>query len=327
MKRVAALVLCLALNLALTFANRAQAQTDDYPQRTITFLCPFPAGGGTDILTRLLAQELQDKLKKPVIVENRVGGGTLIAATAAAKSQPDGHTLFLAPITTLAIGPSVFKSLPYDTTKDFAPIGLVGSAQFGLVANPNLGVNTLPELIALIKSKNGLMSYATSGSATPHHLFMEMFLKMIDAKAQQVPYRGSGPALTDVIGGQVPMMMIDLAVALPAVQERRVKLFGITSPQRIKALPDVPTIAEAGLPGYAATGWFSVVAAARTPKPIVNRVNAILMDYLSRPETREKLQALAIEPLTSTPEEFEKFIPAEISKWAQVVKDAGIEPQ
>ena len=327
MKRVAALALCLALNLALAFANRAQAQTDDYPQRTITFLCPFPAGGGTDILTRLLAQELQDKLKKPVIVENRVGAGTIVAATAAAKSPPDGHTLFLAPITTLAIGPSVFKSLPYDTTKDFAPIGLVGSAQFGLVANPSLGVNTLPELIALIKSKNGQMSYATSGASTPHHLFMEMFLKMIGAKAQHVPYRGSGPALTDVIGGQVPMMMIDLAVALPAIQERRVKLFGITSPQRIKALPDVPTIAEAGLPGYAATGWFSVVAAARTPKPIVNRVNAILMDYLSRPETREKLQALAIEPLISTPEEFEKFIPAEIVKWAKVVKDAGIEPQ
>ncbi|MEW6453801.1 MAG: tripartite tricarboxylate transporter substrate binding protein [Pseudomonadota bacterium] len=327
MKHAAAFVLCLMLCLALAFANSARAQSDDYPQRTVTFLCPFPAGGGTDILTRLLAQELQDKLKKPVIVENRVGAGTIIAATAAAKSPPDGHTLFLAPITTLAIGPSVFKSLPYDTVKDFAPIGLVGSAQFGLIANPNLGVNTLPELIALIKSKNGGMSYATSGASTPHHLFMEMFLKMIGAKAQHVPYRGSGPALTDVIGGQIPMMMVDLAVALPAIQERRVKLFGITSPQRIKALPDVPTIAEAGLPGYAATGWFSVVAAARTPKPIVNRLNAILMDYLKRPATRDKLQAQTIEPLTSTPEEFEKFIPAEIAKWAQVVKDAGIEPQ
>jgi tripartite-type tricarboxylate transporter receptor subunit TctC len=323
MKHAAAFVLCFAL----LFANRAYAQTDDYPSRTITFLCPFPAGGGTDILTRLLAQELQDKLKKPVIVENRVGAGTIVAATAAAKSPPDGHTLFLAPITTLAIGPSVFKSLPYDTVKDFAPIGLVGSAHFGLVANPNLGVSTLPELIALIKRKDGQMSYGTSGASTPHHLFMEMFLKMIGARAQHVPYRGSGPALTDVIGGQIPMMMIDLAVALPAVQEGRVKLFGITSPQRIKAVPDVPTIAEAGLPSYAATGWFSVVAAARTPKPIVDLINGILMDYLRRQDTRDKLQTLAIEPLTSTPEEFAKFIPAEIAKWAQVVKDAGIEPQ
>ena len=325
--RAAALALLLGLALAAAGADRAHAQADDYPSRTITFLCPFPAGGGTDILTRLLAQELQDKLGKPVIVDNRVGAGTQIAANATAKSAPDGYTIFLAPVTTLAIGPSVFKTLPYDTAKDFAPIGLVGSAQFALVANPSLNAPALPDLIKLIKSKDGQMSYATSGASTPHHLFMEMFLKGIDAKAQHIPYRGSVPAMTDVISGQIPFMMLDVAVALGPIKEGKLKVYGVTSADRIKAMPDIPTIAEAGLPGFAATGWFSVVARAGTPRPIIDKLNGVLMPFISRPDVQDRLQALAITPLTSTPDELEKFIPAEIAKWAKVVKDAGIEPQ
>jgi tripartite-type tricarboxylate transporter receptor subunit TctC len=325
MVRIAALWWCLILLFGLGASRPAQA--DDYPQRTVTFLCPFPAGGGTDILTRMLAQELQDKLRRPFIVDNRPGAGTQLAASAAAKAAPDGHVLLLAPVTTLAIGPSVYKTLPYDTQKDFAPIGLVGSAQFALVANPALGATTLPELIALIKARSGGMSYGTSGAATPHRLFMEMFLKMIDAKAQHVPYRGSVPALTDVVSGQIHMMMVDLAVAMGMIGEGKVKAYGVTSPARIKAMPDLPTIAEAGLPGYAATGWFSVVAPAGTPRPTVDKVNTVLMDYLKRADVRDKLHGLAIEPLTSTPDELEKFIAAEIKKWAQVVKDAGIVPE
>src|SRR5215468_724191 len=194
------------LSLMLTlFASAAVAQ--DFPTRTITFICPFPAGGGSDILARILAQELQDKLKQTVIVDNRVGAGTVIAAQAVARSAPDGYTLFLAPVTTLAIGPSIYKSLPYDTVKDFAPVGLVGSAQFALVANPSLGANSLAELIALIRSKPGQLSYGSSGASTPHHLFMEMFLKAIDGRAQHVPYRGSAAALTGVIAGDIQMMM------------------------------------------------------------------------------------------------------------------------
>lgn len=299
----------------------------DYPTRTITFICPFPAGGGTDILTRMLAQELQDKLKQTVIVENRVGAGTLVAAQATARSAPDGYTIFLAPVTTLAIGPSVYKTLPYDTVKDFAPIGLVGSAQFVLVANPSLGVNSLPELIALIRSRSGQMSYGTSGASTPHRLFMEMFLKMIGAKAVHVPYRGSAPALTGVITGEIQMMMVDLAVALPQIRDGKVRAFGVPSPTRAPSLPDIPTIAEAGLPGYGARGWFSVVARAGTPRPIVERLNGILMTYLKRPDVNDRLETLAIDVLTSTPDELAAFIPAEIAKWAQVVKDAGIVPE
>ncbi len=325
MRRIVIVGFCLGLWFSGPTANAQTA--DDYPQRTVTFVCPFPAGGGTDILTRVLAQELQEKLKRPVVVENRPGAGTLIAASAVAKSPPDGYMLLLAPVTTLAIGPSIYKSLPYDTQKDFAPIGLVGSAQFALVANPALGAATLPELIALIRAKSGGMSYGTSGASTPHHLFMEMFLKMIDAKAQHVPYRGSVPALTDVISGQIPMMMVDLAVAMPMIREGKVKAYGVTSRARIKAMPELPTLAEAGLPGYAATGWFSVVARAGTPRPIVDKLNQVLMAHLRRPEVQDRLTALAIEPLTSTPDELEKFIATEIAKWAQVVRDAGITPE
>jgi tripartite-type tricarboxylate transporter receptor subunit TctC len=323
--RIAALG--LVFGLVLAGAAPARAQTDDYPNRTVTFICPFPAGGGTDVLVRLLAAELQDKLKRPVIVDNRVGAGTVIAANAVAKSPPDGYTLFLAPVTTLAIGPSIYKKLPYDTVKDFAPVGLVGSAQFALVANPNIGAPTLPDLIALVKSKNGAMSYGTAGASTPHHLLMEMFLHMIGAKAQHVPYRGSVPAMTDVISGQIPFMMVDLSVAMGPIQEGKLKIYGVTSPDRVKAMPDVPTIAEAGLPGYGTNGWFSVVVAAHTPRPIIDKLNGVMTAYLKRPDVADRLTALAITPLTSTPDELEKFIPAEIAKWAKVVKDAGIEPQ
>jgi tripartite-type tricarboxylate transporter receptor subunit TctC len=317
-------VLALLFTLVVVAAS---ARAQDYPQRTVTFICPFPAGGGSDILARMLAGELADKLKATVVVDNRTGAGTVIAAQAVAKSLPDGHTLFLAPVTTLAIGPSIYKSLPYDTVKDFAPIGLVGSAQFALVANPSLGAKTLPELIALIKSKPGQLSFGTSGASTPHHLFMEMFLKMIGGKAQHVPYRGSVQALTDVVTGQTQMMMVDLTIAIQLIRDGKVIGYGVTSPMRSGSMPELPTIAEAGLPGFAARGWFSVVARAGTPRPILDRINGILMSYLKRPDVNDKMQALAIDVLTSTPDELAQFIPAEITKWAQVVKDAGIVPE
>ena len=315
------------LALVFTSAVACRATANDYPRHTVTFICPFPAGGGTDILTRMLAAELQDKLKQPVIVENRTGAGTQIAANTVAKSAPDGHMLLLAPVTTLAIGPSVYKSLPYDTVKDFAPVGLVGAAEFALVANPALGARTLPELVAVIKSRPGELSYGSSGPSTPHHLFMEMFLKMIGGKAQHVPYRGSVPALADVVAGQIQMMMVDLAAAIPMIDAGKVRVYGVTSPTRIKSMPDIPTIAEAGVSGYAASGWFSVVARAGTPRQAIDKLNAVLTAYLQRPDVGERLTTLAINPLTSTPDELERFIPAEIAKWAQVVKDAGIEPE
>jgi tripartite-type tricarboxylate transporter receptor subunit TctC len=303
------------------------AGAQDFPQRTMTLVCPFPAGGGSDLLARMLATELADKLKQTVVVENRTGGGTLIAAQAVAKSPPDGHTLLLAPVTTLAIAPSIYKSVPFDSVKDFAPVGLVGSAQFALVANPSLGAKTLTELIAFIRSKPGELSYGTSGAATPHHLLMEMFLKMIGGKAQHVPYRGSQPALTDVVTSELQIMMVDLGIAIPLIQQGKVRAYGVVSPMRVKSVPEIPTLEEAGLPNFGGRGWFSIVARAGTPRPVVDRLNSILMSYLKRPDVDDRLQGVAIDVLTSTPDELATFIPAEITKWAQVVQDAGITPE
>ncbi len=326
-KMIRTATLGLLLGLAAPAMAVSARAADDYPQRAVTFICPFPAGGATDILTRMLAQELQDELKQPFVVENRTGAGTLIAAEAVAKSAPDGYTLLLAPVTTLAIGPSVYKSLPYDTVKDFAPVGLVGAAEFALVANPSLGATTLPELIALIRSRPGELSYGSAGRSTPHHLFMEMFLKMIGTEAQHVPYRGSQPALTDVVAGRIQMMMVDLAVGIPMIEAGKVTAYGVTSATRDAAVPDIPTIAEAGLPGYAASGWFSVVARAGTPRATIDKLSAVLTAYLKRPDVAARLATLAINPLTSTPDELERYIPAEIDKWARVVKAAGITPE
>jgi tripartite-type tricarboxylate transporter receptor subunit TctC len=321
-RRIAAW-LCIAL-VALV-AGPVCAQ--DYPQRPVTLIVPFPPGAATDLLGRILAEELSNQLKQPFVVENKPGAGTLLGASLAAKAKPDGYTLLLAPVTTLAINPSVYKTLPYDPVKDFAPIGLVGQAQFVLIANPKLGPRTLPELIAYIKQRPGQMSYGSSGAGTPHHLFMEMFMKMAGLKMQHVPYRGSVAALTDIISGEIPVMIIDLQPAIPMIQDGKVIAFGVTSPTRVKAMPDIPTIAEAGLPGYSGTGWFSVVARAGTPRPIIDRLDGVFMAYLQRPEVQDRLQSLAIQPRTSTPDELEKFIGTEIVKWAKVVHDAGIVPQ
>ena len=230
-------------------------------------------------------------------------------------------------MSTLAIAPATYKKLPYDPIKDFAPVGLVGSAQFALIAHPGLGTTTLPDLIKLVKNKNGQMSYGSAGIGTPHHLMMEIFLKMIDANAQHVPYRGTTPALTDLISGQISFMMSDLSASLGAIQDGKLKAYGVIAPSRIKSLPDMPTIAEAGLPGFSGSAWFSVVAPAGTPTTTVEKLNNIMTAYLRGPEAQEKLNALAITPVTSTPRELEAFLPAEIAKWAKVVKDAGVEPQ
>jgi tripartite-type tricarboxylate transporter receptor subunit TctC len=317
----------LGVTLTGTGGTKALAQSEDYPTRNVTFVCPFPAGGGTDTLVRLLAAELQDKLKRTVIVENRPGAATLLAAGAVAKAPPDGHTLLLAPVSTLAISPHTFKTLPYDPIKDFAPVGIVGSAQYALIAYPGVGADTLPGLIKLIKSKNGEMTYATPGIGTPHHLLMEMFLKMVDGKAQHVTYRGSPPALNDLVSGRISIMMADLSASIGLIQDGKLKVYGVNSPNRLKSLPDKPTIAEAGLPGFSGSAWFAVVVPAGTPRPIIEKLNSVLANYIRGPEAQDRLNALAISPITSTPQQLEAFIPSELAKWGKVVKDAGIEPQ
>jgi tripartite-type tricarboxylate transporter receptor subunit TctC len=298
-----------------------------YPQRPVTIVVPFPAGGATDLIARLLANELQGKLGQPFVVESRPGAGTTLAATAVARAAPDGATLLLATTSTLAIAPSVYKTLAYDPLKDFAPIELVGTTDFVLVGAPTLEAADLPGLIALLRGKAGAMTYASAGIGTPHHLTMAMFLREAGATAQHVPYRGSPLALTDIVAGRVPMMMCDLTAALPLIRAGKLKAFGVATATRSPQAPDIPTIAEAGLPGFAASGWFTIVAPAGTPRAAIDALNKVMTAYLVRPEAAEKLAAATMRPLTSTPEELARFIVSERAKWADVAAAAGIEAQ
>jgi tripartite-type tricarboxylate transporter receptor subunit TctC len=290
----------------------------------VSFLVPYAPGGGTDVYSRMLAEELRSQLKQPFIIENKAGAATAIAASALSKSAPDGYTIMMGSSTTLAMNPSLYNKLAYDPG-DLAPVGLVGAAYFVLVANPSVPAKTLPELIAYIKSKPGELSYGTSGAGTPHHLFMEMFMSMTGTRMQHVPYKGSVPALTDVLSGQIPLMMVDLTPALQLIQEGKIRAFALTGSSRVKTAPEIPTMAEAGLPGYSAQGWFGLVTKAGTPKPIIDKLNDVISAYIKKPETQDRLYTIAIQPLTSTPEEFAQFIPAEQKKWSKVIADAKIQ--
>ena len=329
MQRTATLGLCVGLALSTFGGANAQVRgADDYPQRTVTFLCPFPAGGGTDILTRMLAQELQDKLKRTFIVENRPGAGTIVAAQAAARAAPDGYTIFLAPVTTLALGPNIYKTLPYDTVKDFAPISLVGSSQFALIANPKIGADTLPELIALIRRKDGQMSFAQLGrvdAASPVH----------GDVPQDDRRQGAACALSRQRGGADrhrlgPDPVHDRRSRGRHSGDQRGQGEGIrrhVARQRVKAMPDLPTIAEAGVPGYgppAGSRWWR--RPRRRGRSSTSSTRCWWPSSTGRKPTT-RCNALAITPLTSTPDELARLIPAEIKKWAQVVKDAGITPE
>jgi tripartite-type tricarboxylate transporter receptor subunit TctC len=314
--------LVFGLVVVAPFANTASAQA--YPERQVTFMVPYAPGGGTDVYSRMLADELRDKLKQPFVIENKAGAATQIAASAVVNAPADGYTLMMGSSTTLAMNPALYNKLSY-SPDDFAPVALVGSAYFVLLANPAVPAKTLPELIAYIKSQPpGSLSFGSSGAGTPHHLFMEMFLSMIGAKMTHVAYRGSVPALTDVIAGNIPMMIVDLTPAQQLIEEGKVRAFGITSPIRAKPAPNIPTIAEAGLPGYAGEGWFGVIAKKGTPKPIVDTLNRVISDYIKRPEIAEKVYATGIQPRTGTVEDFAQFIPAEQKKWAKVIADAAI---
>jgi tripartite-type tricarboxylate transporter receptor subunit TctC len=318
---VAGAGLLLGLSVA-PLGHSAFAQA--YPERQVTFLVPYAPGGGTDVYSRMLADELRDKLKQPFVIENKAGAATQIAASAVVNAPPDGYTLMMGSSTTLAMNPALYNKLSYNPD-DFAPVALVGSAYFVLLANPAVPAKTLPELIAYIKSQPpGSLSFGSSGAGTPHHLFMEMFLSMIGAKMTHVAYRGSVPALTDVIAGNIPMMIVDLTPAQQLIEEGKVRAFGITSPVRAKPAPNIPTIAEAGLPGYAGEGWFGVIARKGTPKPIIDTLNKVISDYIQRPEIAEKVYATGIQPRIGTVDEFAQFIPAEQKKWAKVIADAAI---
>jgi tripartite-type tricarboxylate transporter receptor subunit TctC len=310
-----------ALLLGITFAFNAYAQ-EAWPSRPIRFILPFPPGGGTDILGRLIAERLSASLGQPVVTENRGGAGGNVGAEAAAKSAPDGYTLVLvAP--SLAISPTLYSKINYDPVKDFAPVSLVATVPNVMITQASLPVQTLQDFIAYAKSKPGGLNFGSGGAGTSNHLAGELFNIVTGAKLVHVPYKGVNLAMQDVLAGNVHLVFIGIPAAAPHIKAGKLRALAIVAPQRSAALPEVPTVAEAGLRDFEVTTWYGVLAPAGTPKAVVNRLNAELVKIMHSPELKERLAATGTEPLTSTPEEFAGYIKREIAKWGEVIRKSG----
>jgi tripartite-type tricarboxylate transporter receptor subunit TctC len=299
-----------------------------YPSRTIKMIVPYPAGGTTDLLGRMVAEQLKAGLNATCIVENKPGAGTTLGAEQVARSEPDGYTLLMATSTTLAINKTLYRKLPYDPVKDFTSIALLAAVPFALIINPMLPVKTLAEFISYAKSKPGDLAYGSAGNGSPQHLGAEMLRSAAGIDIRHVPYRGSVPAMLDVIAGHIPFMIVDLQPALQQIREGKVRVLGVTTPKRVAAAPDIPTLAEAGLPGFELVAWQGVVAPAGVPRGIVDQLAAQIDKLAADPATRDKLMALALEPLTgSTPDSFAAYVRSEVDRWAAVVKASGAEAE
>jgi tripartite-type tricarboxylate transporter receptor subunit TctC len=318
MRAIHRLSLCVLL-VALATGTSAQP----FPSKPIRIVVPFPAGGTTDVLARAAAQKLTDTLGQPAVVDNRPGAGGNIGAELVAKSPPDGYTLLMGTVGTHAINPALYPKLPYDHMRDFAPVILVAGVPNVLVVNPALPVNSVQELVAYAKANPGKLNFASSGSGTSIHLSAELFKTAAGLAMTHVPYKGSSPALMDLIGGQVQLMFDNLPSALPQIRGGKLKALAVTSPERAPALPDVPTIAESGFPGFEASSWFGLLAPAGTPQPTIAKLNAEVAKWLASPEAKEKLLAQGANAAGGTPEDFAKHIAAETAKWQKVVKESG----
>jgi tripartite-type tricarboxylate transporter receptor subunit TctC len=319
MSRLGALALLMAVLLT---ADRSGAQ--DYPARPVTIVNPFAPGGGTDLLARMLAGKLEQRLGKSFLVETKTGAGSIIAATHVQKSSPDGYTLLMAPSPTMAVNVSLYKSLPYDPLADFIPLALLAQTPFVLIVNHELPVKSVPELIAYAKANPGKLTFASVGPGVPHHLFMELFKSMTGIQASYVPYRGSLPAVTDVAAGHVPMMFCDLGPAAGLLAAGKVRALGVSSPFRVAAYPDVPPIAEAGVPGFHAVSWQMIVAPAKTPRPIVDKLHREMLGILATQDAKDQILTHGFVPIDSpSVEGLQDFVRSEIARWGKVVRDAG----
>ena len=320
--RVSSLILA-AVVASLQAAPAAQAQ--DYPSRQITLIAPWPAGGAVDALCRAIAPPLSERMGRSVVVENRPGAGSVIGTAAGAKASPDGYTLVMAGSGSLAISPTLYKKLPYEPSKDFAPIALVAKIPFFLVVNPSLPVRSVAELVKYAKDNPGKLSFASGGPGSPHHLYAELLKSMTGIEMTHIPYKGSAPALTDVIAGHVPMLFSDPVPSLPQIREGKVRALGVTTAARSPSAPEIPPIAEVGVPGFDVAGWGMITAPAGTPKEIVAKLNAAMKSVAALPDVQQQIIKLGMIPGGgASPEELQAFIDSEMPRWGKIVQQAGL---
>ena len=314
--------------LAVVFAAAATDMTpvsaQAYPAKPIRFIVPFPPGGGNDLIARELAQHVTEPLAQPVIVENRPGASTLIGTEAAAKSLPDGYTLFMGNNSTLTINPNLYKKLPYDAVRDFAPLSLLASAPFLLLAHPSLPAQSVKELIALARLRPGQLNFGSSGLGIATHLAGEMLKVMAHIDIVHIPYKGAAPALTDLMGGQVELGFTNVLSSLPHVRSGRLRVLAVTSKTRSRVLPQVPAIAESGLPDYEASVWYAILAPARTPASALTRLHSEFVKALQQSNVRERLASDGASIVGSTPDVLARTIEADTARWGKVIRQNGL---
>lgn len=295
-----------------------------YPQRPLKIIVPSTAGSAPDVLIRLLSEPLSQKLKQPVVVENKAGAGGILAADSVAKAAPDGYTLLVAHDGTMAINTVMYRNLPYSPLKDFAPVAPLAINEFVMIAHPSTGVRTLSDFTAFVRKADGKASYASAGVGTPNHVFMELLLQNVQAPMVHVPYKGGAPAVADVVGGQVQFMLAGMAPALPHIQARKIQAVAVVQGKRSAVLPDVPTMAET-LPGFALKTWFGLFAPARTPPDVLARLNAELLEILARPEVREKLASQGITVETGTAQSLAETVAQDIRRYELLAQKVKLE--
>ncbi|HZP77389.1 MAG TPA: tripartite tricarboxylate transporter substrate binding protein [Pseudolabrys sp.] len=320
-RRVGAFV---AVLLALFLAP---ALAEDFPARNITIIVPQPPGGGTDIISRIVGQQLSQQLGVTVVIENKPGAGTIVGTQAVAKAEPDGYTLLAGLTANMAVNPSLFKHLPYDPIRDFTPVGMMAEFPFVLVVSNNFPAKSVKELIAMAKEKPGQINFASAGNGTGQHLSAELFKLMAGVEMTHVPYRGAAPAYTDVISGRTPVFFDNLASGLGQIKAGTVRALAVTGAQRAPLLPDVPTIAEAGVPGYQNTVWFGLWAPNKTPPAVVQKLHAEIVKAVATPWVKAQIMHDAGVPMQTPLAEIEPLVKADIAKWADVVKRANIQVQ
>ncbi|MBI5967540.1 MAG: tripartite tricarboxylate transporter substrate binding protein [Deltaproteobacteria bacterium] len=326
-KKLILLFASVVLAAAVLTSAAGDALAQSYPTKYIRVFVPAPAGGGTDILARIIGQKFTESWGQQVVIENRGGASGTIAAEMAAKSAPDGYNLFMIYSAILTINPSLFKKLPYDPIKDFDPVAIFVQVPNILVVHPSVPVKSVKELIALAKSKPGQLNCASSGIGVSNYMCMELFKGMTGVDWMHIPYKGGAPAMIDLLGGQVQVMFNNLVELAPHIKAGKLRALAVATPKRISAMPDLPTVAEAGVPGYEVLLWYGMVAPAGTPKEIIKKLNAEILKIQKMSDVKERLDKMGAEPIDYPPEQMADYIKVEMAKWAKVIKDAGVKPE